>query len=257
VLEEVRWFPGARELVTQARAEMPQKNDLCGAFVTVVSLRANGIPVRDQDEAALAAGIRLAPDRVPTWPPGEKSRDDYRLALPRATGPAEAGASAGGVAHAIETLSAGRLRAVPASGDWGSAALATLLGGLHALRWVAPVANVDTGEFGAHDTPARALLDYLEGGLPPFWSSRWQVGHFVLLGGTLSGPGGTVVSIVDSYPSLGDQGVHVQLLDRLALALRRENLATPGGLLLVVQAGEQEAAEELVTSAGLTPCLWP
>jgi hypothetical protein len=202
VLEEVRWFPGARELVTQARAEMPQKNDLCGAFVTVVSLRANGIPVRDQDEAALAAGIRLAPDRVPTWPPGEKSRDDYRLALPRATGPAEAGASAGGVAHAIETLSAGRLRAVPASGDWGSAALATL-------------------------------------------------------GGTVSGPGGTVVSIVDSCPSLGDQGVHVQLLDRLALALRRENLATPGGLLLVVEAGEQETAEELVTSAGLAPCLWP
>lgn len=257
MLEELRWFPGAQELVTQARAEMPQKNDLCGAFVTMVSLRANGISVRDQDEAALAAGVRLSADREPSRPPGEKSRDDYRLALPRATDPAEAGASAGGVAHAIETLSENRLCAVPASGYWGSAALGTLLAGLHGLRWVAPVANVDTGEFGAHDTPARALLDYLEGGLPPFWSSRWHVGHFVLLGGTLTGPGGTVVSIVDTYPSLGDEGVHVQLLDRLALALRRENLASPGGLLLVVEASDQKAAEELVTSAGLVSRLWP
>ncbi|GAB3007453.1 hypothetical protein LWP59_28890 [Amycolatopsis acidiphila] len=257
MLDGVRWFPGARELVTQARAEMPQKNELCGAFVTLVSLRANGISVRDQDEAALAAGVRLGPDATPTWPPGEKSRDDYRLALPRASDPAETGASARGVAHAVETLSAGRMRAVPASGDWTSAALGTLLAGLHGLGWVAPVANVDTGEFGAHDTPDRALLDYLEGGLPPFWSSRWRVGHFALLGGTLSGPGGTVVSIVDSYPSLGDRGVHLQLLDRLVAALRRDGMAGPGGLLLVVDAAEQQAAEELVRSSGLDPCLWP
>lgn len=253
----MRWFPGAAELVTQARAEMPQKNDLCGAFVTLVSLRAKGIPVRDQDEAAVAAGVRLAPGHTPTWPPGEKSRDDYRLDLPRASGAAEAGASAAGVARAVETLSGGRLRAVPASGAWTSAALGTLLAGLHELRWVAPVANVDTGEFGAHDTPDRAVLDYLEGGLPPLWSSRWAVGHFVLLAGTRTGPGGTVVSLVDTYPSLGDRGVHVQLLDRLVVALRREQLATPGGLLLVVEADEQQAAEGLVRTAGLDPRLWP
>jgi hypothetical protein len=254
--DRVRWFPGARELVAEARAEMPQKNDLCGAFVTVVSLRANRIPVLDQDEAAVAAGVRLSPDRTPTWPPGEYGRDDYRIALPRADNSDNAGASATGVAQAIETLSKGRLRAVPASGDWGVAALGVLLAGLHGLTWVAPVANVDTAEFGAHDTPEQVLLDYLDGGLPPFRTSRWRVAHFVLLGGTVTGPGGTLVSIVDSYRSLGDEGVHLQLLDRLALALRRDRIASPGGLLLVVRTEEADAATELVTNAGLNASLW-
>ncbi|WP_245783164.1 MULTISPECIES: DUF6885 family protein [Amycolatopsis] len=242
--------------MAQARAEMPQKNELCGAFVTVVSLRANGIAVRDQDEAALAAGVRLSADGEPTWPPGEKSRDDYRVPLPRAENPAESGATPTGVARAVEALSGGRLQAVPASGDWTDEALGALLAGIHDLPRVATVANVDTGEFAAHDTPSRALLDYVEGGLPPLWSSRWRVGHFVLLAGTLSGPGGTVVSVVDTYPSLGDQGVHGQPLDRLVLALRRERLPTPGGLLLVVPAEEREAAAALVRNAGLTTDLW-
>lgn len=252
----MRWFPGAQELVAQARAEMPQKNDLCGAFVTLVALRAHGVPVRDQDEAAVAAEVRLSPDREPTWPPGEKSRDDYRVSLPLAADPAAAGTTPTGVAKAVEALSQGRLRAVPASGNWAAAAVGALLESLHGLDRVAVVANVDTAEFGAHDTPRRAFDDYLEGGLPPFWVSRWHVGHFVLLGGTRNGPGGTVVSVVDTYPSLGDQGVHLQLLDRLVPTLRRERLATPGGLLLVVRDGERAAAEGLVRSAGLTTELW-
>ncbi|TNC27651.1 DUF6885 family protein [Amycolatopsis alkalitolerans] len=256
MLDGIRWFPGAREITAQARAEMPQKNGLCGAFVAMVSLRAKGIPVRDQDEAAVAVGSLLSPGHEPTWPPGEKSREDYRLALPHASDPAASGSTPGGVAGAIETLSDGRLRVVPASGDWGSGSLAALLSGLSQLNWVAAVANVDTGEFGAHDTPDRALLDYLEGGLPPMWSSRWHVGHFLLLTGTRTGPGGTAVSIVDTYPSLGEHGVHVQVLDRLAAALRRDTMASPGGLLLAVEAGERQAAEELVTSAGLIPRLW-
>ncbi|WP_236788344.1 hypothetical protein [Amycolatopsis sp. GM8] len=242
--------------MTRARAEMPQKNELCGAFVTLVSLRAKGIAVRDQDEAAVAAGVRLAVDRTPTWPPGEKGREDYRLQLPRATDPADEGATPTGVARAVETLSEGSLLAVPASGDWDTGKLGTLLSGLYQLNWVAPVANVDTGEFGAHDTPDRALLDYLEGGLPPFWTSRWRAGHFVLVGGLRTGPGGAIASIVDTYPSLGDRGVHGQLLERLVLALRRETMTTPGGLLLVVEAAERQAAEELVTNAGLAPRLW-
>ncbi|WAL67621.1 hypothetical protein ORV05_07520 [Amycolatopsis cynarae] len=257
LLRRSRWFPGAEALVAEARAEMPQKNDLCGAFAALVSVRAYGIPVLDQDEAAVAAGVRLAADPAAGLPPGEKGRDDYRVALPRAGEAAEAGASAGGVARAVEILSSGRLKAVPASGDWKVPGLHRLLQGCHQLPWVALVANVDTGEFGAHDTPERALTDYLEGGLPPMWNSRWRTGHFVLLAGTLHGPGGTLVSVVDTYPGLGDRGVHFQPLGRLAEALRRERLSTPGGLLLVVREADEPAAAELVTAAGLSVAYWP
>ncbi|KAA9153316.1 hypothetical protein FPZ12_034665 [Amycolatopsis acidicola] len=251
MLSGVRWFPGAGELITAARAEMPQKNDLCGAFVTLVALRANGIPVLDQDEAALAAGVRLSPVDTPSWPPGEKGREDYRISLPRAESAADAGASAAGIADAVRELSHGRLAAVPASGQWTPENLSVLLDGVGELAPAAVVANVDTAEFGAHDTPERALLDYVEGGLPPMWNSRWRTGHFVVLAGTLTGPGGTIVSIVDSYPSLGDHGVHFQLLGRLADALD-----TGRGLLLVVDAGDEQQAGELVRNSGLRPVPW-
>jgi len=257
LLDRVRWFPGARQLIAGARAEMPQKDELCGAFVTVVALRAYGITVTDQDEAAVAAGVRLSPKGAPnSRPPGEKPRDDYRISLPRTGKPDEAGAAAAGVAHAIETLSGGRLRAVPAAGDWTSARLARLLTGLYELPWVAPVANVDTAEFGAFDTPENALADYLDGGLPPFWNSRWRVGHFTLLTGLATGAGGTLVSVVDSYPSLGEAGLHLQLLDRLTLALRRERLGRPGGLLLTVPEADADRVAGLITSAGLRVGGW-
>lgn len=253
----MRWFPGARRLIGAARAEMPQKDELCGAFVTVVSLRAKGIDVHDQDEAAVVAGVRLLAGGAPSSrPPGEKGRDDYRVPLRRTENAEKAGASANGVAHAIETLSGGRLRAVPASGDWSVAALRGLLGGLYELPWVAPVANVDTAEFGAHDTPEIALRDYLDGGLPPLRNSRWRVGHFTLLAGMATGSGGTLVSVVDSYPSLGDRGLHLQPLDRLVAALRRERLARPGGLLLVVPEVHAETVAGLVTGEGLRVSLW-
>lgn len=235
---------------------MPQKNDLCGAFVALISLRAYGIPVLDQDEAAVAAGVRLAPDPAAGLPPGEKGRDDYRVALPRAAGAAEAGASANGVARAVEILSSGRLMTVPACGDWKTPGLHRLLEGCYELPSVAVMANVDSGEFGAHDTPEHALVDYLEGGPPPMWNSRWRTGHFVLLAGTLAGPGGTLVSVVDTYPGLGHRGVHLQPLSRLTEALRRERLAAPGGLLLVVRKADEPVAAELVTAAGLSVTFW-
>ena len=253
----MRWFPGARRLLEQARAEMPQKDECCGAFVTVVALRANGFEVRDQDEAAVAAGIRLRVEGAPKGrPPHEKARDDYRVSLPRAENPDESGASARGVVNAIEALSGGRLRAIPACGEWTVTSLGDLLRGLCEVPRVAVVANVDTAEFGAHDTPATAFRDYLDGGLPPLWNSRWQVGHFTLLAGMATGPGGTLVSVMDSYPSLGDRGLHLQPLDRVALSLRRARLGRPGGLLLVVDEAGTEPARGLVTAAGLRATPW-
>ncbi|GHF17998.1 hypothetical protein GCM10017786_59670 [Amycolatopsis deserti] len=208
LLDEVRWFPGAARLVDLARPEMPQQKSESAAFVTLVSLRAHGIPVTSQDDTA------------------------------------SAGSSPASTAAAIAELSGGELTAVVAEGAWTAAALRAILAGVPELD-VTLVAFVDTADLGAPDTPDRALRDYLDGGLPPFWSSRWRTRNPVFLAGTVSGPGGTLVAIVDGYRSAGRDGVHLQMLDRVVAALR--------GLLLVVPAADAPAALALVARARLTP----
>ncbi|RZQ63267.1 hypothetical protein EWH70_15460 [Amycolatopsis suaedae] len=249
------WLPGAAGLIAAARAELPQKNGLCGPFTALAALRAAGFAVADQDEVALAAGSVDHEGGPPSWPEGERGRADFRVRLPASADPDASGTSAAGVALAVERLSGGALAAVPASGDWTPDAVQRLLTGLGRLDGVAVIANVATAEFGAHDTPERALWDYLDGGLPPLWSSRWRVGHFVLLTGLVTGSGGAVVSVMDTYPSLGDNGLHWQTVERVAAALNRDGM-TPGGVLAVVADGDAAAARRAVTVAGLRQRLW-
>lgn len=255
LLEEVQPLPGTSEILAHARAELPQKDELCGAFTGLISLRAHGFPVSDQDEVARAAGSVLLAAGPSSRPPGEPGRVDFRLSLPSTRDPASAGTSAAGVARAVETLSDGALAVVPACGQWSTAVVLQVLGGLRTLTRVAVIANVDTGAFAAPDTPGRALRDYLDSGLAPLWMNLWRVGHFVVLSGILPGRCGTLVSVVDTYPSLGQRGVHLQPVEYVAAALRRDGMA-PGGLLVVVPAGDAAAAESVVTGAGLHATLW-
>ncbi|MEU3270800.1 hypothetical protein ABZ639_08125 [Saccharomonospora sp. NPDC006951] len=253
--DEVRWFPRAERLLEAAREEMPQKDELCGAFVALVSLRASGFAVADQDEAASVAGTVLSTDPARSRPEGEPPRTGYRLELPVTADIAKAGTSAAGVVTAVETLSGGALGVVPVCGDWDVTRLLALFAGLSDLRSVAVIGNVDTGAFAAQDTPDRALRDYLATGMPPLWMSRWKAGHFVFLAGLLVGEEGAVVSVVDTYPSLGERGLHVQPIECVAAALRRERM-NPGGLLLVVPAEDVPYTRYLVLAAGLRPRLW-
>lgn len=88
------------------------------------------------------------------------------------------------------------------------------LAGLYEYSWVAPVATVDLHDLGADDTPDRAFLDYLDGGIPPLWTSRRTGLRSVLLAGTVTGPGGTVVPVVEN-----DGCVRFQIIERLVYAL--------------------------------------
>ncbi|MFD0813995.1 DUF6885 family protein [Amycolatopsis umgeniensis] len=200
-----RWLPGGEHLVAVARAELPQKDGLAGPFATLAALRAAGFDVAGQDEVAALAG---------TTPEG--------------------------LARAIGTLSGGRLVAVPATGNRAPQPLFMLLAALWQLPRVAVIAEVDPAEFGAHDTPVRALLDYLDTGVPPLWSSRWRPAeaHYVLAAGMRIGAEGTLVSIMD-----GHYGLHDQPVEWLAAALHR--------MLVVVDDGDTEAAVTAITTAGL------
>src|ERR1700722_20465945 len=86
---EVTLLPGARGLLALHALELPQRDDLCGAFCGALALGAAGFADRggepvDQDAVALAAGSIVSGIRESgVLPHGEPGRRDYRIALPQ------------------------------------------------------------------------------------------------------------------------------------------------------------------------------
>lgn len=221
-------------------AEMPQKDNLCGAFWGSLALRAAGIeqldgePV-DQDTVAREAGAILPSGGDPaSWlPPGGTSRDDYRLQLPTSDDESITGTSAIGVAAAVEKLAGGALTALPVTGGFTAE---NVLGLLAAVAEEAPdaalVANIQTGPLWNSRPPMAVVLSALAGRpvAPP--AAEWDVGHFVSIAGVLHGDGGSLVIVRDTYPSIGVQGHHLQPPDRVARALVRSD-GREGGVLVI------------------------
>ncbi|ATY10900.1 hypothetical protein CU254_10780 [Amycolatopsis sp. AA4] len=239
-LSDVHWLPGGARLVAEARAELPQKDGLAAAFTGLVTLRAADIAVPDQDEVAIAAGtVRASASR----PAGALPRNDFRLPVP--FDETAAGTSLDGLATAIRTLSEGKLAVVPALGEWSTSTVSDLLLGLWELPRVAVLARVDPAELGSPDTPERALQDYLDTGIPPLWTNRWRppAPHHVLLAGVRLGAEGTLLSVVDTYRELGDEGVHDQPVEWIAAGLE--------SVLLVADARYADALAQAVSYAGL------
>ncbi|MDX3193888.1 hypothetical protein PV458_36270 [Streptomyces sp. MN03-5084-2B] len=248
-LSGVRWLPGGARLAAVAQAELPQKDGLAAAFCGLAALRAAGVDVPDQDAVAAAAGTVRGPA---VRPPGEPGRRGFRLPLPVVDDPAAAGTRVSRLAAAVGSLSRGALAAVPVTGEWTTEALFDLLAGLWDVPRVAVLARIDGAELGAHDTPERALLDYLDTGVPPLWTSRWRPpgGHFVLLAAIRIGAEGTLLSVVDTYPSLGGNGRHDQPVEWVTAALAGL------GVLVVVDADQAAVVRRAARDAGLSPSYW-
>jgi hypothetical protein len=259
---QIRLLPGALELLAHHARELPQRDDLCGAFCGALALRAAGIagpggePL-DQDAVALAAGSVVAGAREEgTLPDGETGRRDYRLALPTVADPDVSGTTAAGVVAAIEQLSAGGLRALPLRGPWTAAALDgtfELAAGLpHAVTLVANLATRHL--WGSAATPGQLigyLIDGADGGPPP----DWDVGHFACIVGRAEGPGGRLYGVADTYPALGHRGVHVQPEERLAQAIARRDMPE-GGVIAVVFAEDAEHVRAGAGALGLEEGVW-
>jgi hypothetical protein len=221
-------------LLTEQQADLPQVDELCGAFWAANALRASGFPAT-QERAALVAGSVLSPPGGPSsLPPGEAGRAPA-LELPVG---APSGTSAHGVARAVEALSDGRLAAVPASGAFTADGLLALLDGLDA---VAVIANVDTAALWAPTVTEEQVERYLASGVDEGPDNDWRVGHFVAIAGTHGG----LVDLADSYAS---RAMPVQPAERVAAALQGR------GLLVVT--GDAAAARARVEAAGLRAELW-
>jgi Family of unknown function (DUF6885) len=262
-------LPGAGELLAVHARELPQRDDLCGAFCGALALRAAGVIASasqaadergeqiDQDAVALAAGSVVS--RIPDpsiLPVGEKGRRDYRLQPPLVDDPAISGTTAQGLLRAIELLSGERLVAIPYLGPWTVATLAGLFDLLAALeRPAALLANLATRHLWGSHPRADQLLDYLLCGQPNGPPPDWEVGHFACLVARLRGPAGSLYALADTYPSLGAHGVHLQPHERLAAAIeRREGPA--GGVLAVIATPDAPAVRARAKALGLAEGVW-
>jgi hypothetical protein len=255
-------LPGARALLDYHARELPQRDDLCGAFCGALALNAAGLgggpgePL-DQDAVALAAGSIVSAARDPaTLPGGEGGRRDYRLALPSIEDPEVSGTTAAGVARAVEALGGGALEAIPYSGPWTGATLDAMFDTAAELgNPVTLIANLATHHlWGSHPTPAQLLDHLLEGtseGPPPDWS----VGHFSCVVARTDGPVGTLYAVADTYPALGNRGVHLQPRERLAAAIAREDKPA-GGVIAVVAPSDAPALRRQAAALGLAEELW-
>ncbi|MCW3029176.1 MAG: hypothetical protein JWN81_2387 [Solirubrobacterales bacterium] len=255
-------LPGAETLLRSHARELPQRDDLCGAFCAALALHAAGIEERrgqavDQDAVALAAGTIVSALRnVEFLPFDEQGRRDYRVSLPTVEDAAVSGTTAEGLVRALEELSQGRLAAMPYSGPWTGATLGGLFDVACSLTHpVTLLANFATRHlWGARPTISQ-LLDYLLGGVQDGPDPDWDVGHFACVVGRIRGPSGSLYCVADTYRSLGSDGVHLQPEERLASAIDRRDMPA-GGIIVVAAADDAQAVRSGAAEVGLLEGLW-
>jgi Family of unknown function (DUF6885) len=262
---ELTLLQGARALLAVHARELPQRDDLCGAFCGALALGAAGIAGADgapldQDAVAVAAGtlvsLRADPRHLPG---GETGRRDYRLTPPFVEDGSVSGTTAAGVVRAIEELSGGTLAALPFAGAWTAESLDGLFdAAASSERPAALIANLATRHLWGGRPRADQVLDSLHDGTQAGPPADWDVGHFVCIFGKLRGPGGGLYGVADTYPALGAHGVHLQPAERLAAAIDRgEGPGGPeGGVVVVVFSEDALRVRARARALGLENRTW-
>ncbi|MDQ6822257.1 MAG: hypothetical protein M3076_18270 [Actinomycetota bacterium] len=253
---------GAEHLLELHAAELPQKNELCGAFWGTLALRAAGVsadggPI-DQDAVGISAGSVLSATQLNELPAGEPGRTDYRVSFPTVDDPTACGTSADGLVRALRELSSGSLGVLPIAGPWTPASVQVVLEAATACTQPCTlIANLATSHLWGSRTSPQTLLAYLSSGNSDFGPPPdWDVGHFVGLLGAIKGPCGTLVVVADTYRALGWDGLHVQPIEGLAHALARTGSNRPSGVILVASSEEAADVERRIGDAGLEMRTW-
>jgi hypothetical protein len=260
LVDQADLVPDPPELASIYETELPQKDQLCGAFWASLALTALGYPA-DQDEVALRAGTTLAEGDPSGWlPPGASPRDDYRLRIPVAADEPSSGTSATGVVRAVGELSEGSLAVVPVAGPWRTDTVAVLVEVAASVSAGSSfgcvlVANLRTGHlWGSQPKPA-LLLDYLAGKLVEPPTADWDCGHFLNIAGSVRGVGGKLLILRDTYRQLGWNGYHLQPAGAVATALARGD-GTEGGVLCVCDLPTAETLRGRLGKMGLELRTW-
>lgn len=259
----VTLLPGAAKVGAVHRQAGPQPDNLCGPYWVAVLLRSFGRGSPKPEQAAQAAGTTLPAGGDPaSWvPAGEPNRGGDSGAIRRTADPGASGTSVAGMLAAAEELSGGSFRFLPIRGHGGRPLDGPAITGLVELlegrpRWeAAPVLNVRTGALWGTHLPTADAFAYLAGADVEAPDPEWDVGHFLNVAGLLRGPERTMVLVRDSYPSFGSRGEHLQPLEAVAAALRRDD-GRDGGCLLFLPAEHVSEAELELKRLGFDIGTW-
>jgi hypothetical protein len=262
VVLRTRLLAGAPKLLALHRRELPQRDDLCGAFCAALALRAAGIEQHDgepldQDTVALQAGSIVSRRPDPSiLPEGEGGRRDYRLQIPLIDDGKLSGTTAAGVMRALERIGAGRLEPIALSGPWTCATLDALFDCCESFeRPVALLANHATRHLWGSAATTDELVDHLLHGTIEGPEPDWDVGHFACVVARTEGPHASLYALADTYPALGRGGVHLQPRERLAAALARPDMPA-GGMIVLVDVRDAPELRAAAAAAGLEEGLW-
>ena len=117
------------------------------------------------------------------------------------------------------------------------------------------IANFATHHLWGGSARFDQLLGYLLDGERAGPEPDWRVGHFACVFGRVRGPRGNLYGVADTYPALGDHGVHMQPQERLAAALERRDMPA-GGMIVVAFADDAGAIRAGAGAVGLSEGLW-
>lgn len=253
----VRMLPGALEIAAEHLVAGQQLDNLCGCHWGAILLRSDGFDTDAEALAALAGTVLPGGDPRNSVPELASPRVDYRIGLPLADRPEQAGTSIGGLAAAVATVSGGRRDLVPLDTQWTAERVVAVLELCRAHpAWAAvPIANLRTGRLWGSRLGLADAMSWLAGAevAPP--APDWDVGHFVTLAGTWDGPARTLVIIRDSYPVFGWDGHHLQPPEALAYALARGD-GRAGGIALYVSSEDRPEVERVAKEAGFQIASW-
>lgn len=247
--------PGPPDLALLHKRALPQKDQLCGPFWGALALTAFGHPTGTEAVAQRAGTVLAEGDPAGWLPPGASPRTDYAAPLPTTADEARAGTSATGLARAVEELCDGDLSVVPVGGPWTAETVAHFVEAASSAPGCVLVANGRTGRlWGSRPDPA-LLLDHLLGGADGAPAPDWDAGHFLQVLAVVRGPGGALVALRDTYPTLGWGGHHLQPAEAVAAALERGDGAE-GGVLCVCAASAAGTMRGRFERAGFTLRHW-
>jgi hypothetical protein len=251
-----RFVTGADRFAALHADALPQVDELCGCFHAHLALRLAGVDV-DQEDVALLAGscvsVGASRDVLPTGETGRAPRVAFPV-RPAAT----SGTAPSGLVRAIAALGEGRIEAIPVAGPFTTTTTRAVLELACALEQpVTLAANVATAPlWGSHPSAPQVLAYLASGDAAAGPGPDWDVGHFVTLLGTIDGAAGSLVVVADTYPSLGLGAVHLQPIERVTAALRREEFPGDGGILAIVATPEAAGLRAGLEAAGLELHVW-
>jgi hypothetical protein len=247
---------GAARLAELHAAELPQVDELCGCFHATIALRLLGFEATQEGVAVPAGSSQSAGRSRGELPSGETGREEAQP-LP-VIDEAHSGTAPSGLVRAVAALTGGAVEAVAVAGPFTPPSLAQLIDvAAGATEPVAISANIATGYLWGSRPSTPQLLRYLatgDDGDGP--QPDWRVGHFVTLFGRVDGPAGSLVLVGDTYRSLGNEATYLQPIERLAAAIRRDEMATKGGVLVYAGSGEAGRLRERLSAAGFILGLW-